>query len=198
MPTLGPIATGLGEIYMWTVEAKDGAIKPTALPIRLPTCGEIQDWIIKPQLRNVAGVTEINTIGGFAKEFQVAPDPDRLMAHGLEFQDLVEALERNNANIGAGYIERSGEQYLIRAPGQVQNLEDIGNIVIRAPQGVPVRIRDVADLMMGKELRTGAATENGKEVCSARFSCCWVKTAAPFPWRWTPRWPRSTALCRPG
>ena len=164
VPTLGPIATGLGEIYMWTVEAKDGAIKPDGTAYSPTDLREIQDWIIKPQLRNVAGVTEINTIGGFAKEFQVAPDPDRLMAHGLEFQDLVEALERNNANIGAGYIERSGEQYLIRAPGQVQNLEDIGNIVIGAPQGVPVRIRDVADLMMGKELRTGAATENGKEV----------------------------------
>jgi heavy metal efflux system protein len=163
-PTLGPVATGLGEIYMWTVEAKEGAKKPDGTPYTPTDLREIQDWIIKPQLRNVPGVTEINTIGGYAKEFQVAPYPDRLMAHGLALSDLVGALERNNGNVGAGYIERRGEQYLIRAPGQVGNLEDIGNIVIGAPQGVPVRIRDVADVMLGKELRTGAATENGREV----------------------------------
>ncbi len=164
VPALGPIATGLGEIYMWTVEAKDGALKPDGKPYTPTDLREIQDWIIKPQLRNVPGVTEINTIGGFAKEFQVAPFPDRLMAQGLALSDLVHALERNNGNMGAGYIERRGEQYLIRAPGQVASLEDIGNIVISAPQGVPVKIKDVADVMIGKELRTGAATENGREV----------------------------------
>lgn len=163
-PVMGPIATGLGEIYMWTVEAKEGAVKPDGTVYNAMDLREIQDWIIKPQLRNVAGVTEINTIGGYAKEFQVAPYPDRLVAHGLALNDLVEALERNNANVGAGYIERSGEQYLIRAPGQVSTLDDIGNIVIGAPQGVPVRISDVADVTLGKELRTGAATQNGEEV----------------------------------
>ena len=163
-PTLGPVATGLGEIYMWTVEAKEGALKADGTPYTSTDLREIQDWIIKPQLRNVPGVTEINTIGGYAKEFQVAPYPDRLMAHGLALSDLVGALERNNGNVGAGYIERRGEQYLIRAPGQVGNFEDIGNIVLGAPQGIPVRIRDVADVMLGKELRTGAATENGREV----------------------------------
>ncbi|MEW6248898.1 MAG: efflux RND transporter permease subunit [Pseudomonadota bacterium] len=162
-PALGPIATGLGEIYMWTVEAKEGAIKPDGTPYTPMDLREIQDWIIKPQLRNVPGVTEINTIGGYAKEFQIAPHPDRLVAHGLALSDLVEALERNNANVGAGYIERRGEQYLIRAPGQVGSLDDIGNIVVKAPEGVPVRIRDVADVTLGKELRTGAATENGRE-----------------------------------
>jgi cobalt-zinc-cadmium resistance protein CzcA len=164
VPALGPIATGLGEIYMWTVEAKEGALKPDGKPYTPTDLREIQDWIIKPQLRNVPGVTEINTIGGFAKEFQVAPFPDRLMAQGLALSDLVHALERNNGNMGAGYIERRGEQYLIRAPGQVASLEDIGNIVISAPQGVPIKIKDVADVMIGKELRTGAATENGREV----------------------------------
>ncbi len=164
VPTLGPIATGLGEIYMWTVEAKDGAVKPDGTPYTPMDLREIQDWIIKPQLRNVPGVTEINTIGGYAKEFQVAPYPDRLVAQGLALSDLVAALERNNANVGAGYIERRGEQYLIRAPGQLGNLEDIANVVIGAPQGVPVRIRDVAEVAFGKELRTGAATENGREV----------------------------------
>jgi cobalt-zinc-cadmium resistance protein CzcA len=164
VPALGPVATGLGEIYMWTVEVLDGAKQPDGTPYTPTDLREIQDWIIKPQLRNVPGVTEINSIGGYAKEFQVAPYPDRLMAHGLALSDLVDALERNNGNVGAGYIERSGEQYLIRAPGQVGNLEDIGNIVIGAPQGIPVRISDVADVMLGKELRTGAATENGREV----------------------------------
>ncbi len=164
VPALGPIATGLGEIYMWTVEAKEGALKPDGQPYTPTDLREIQDWIIKPQLRNVPGVTEINTIGGFAKEFQVAPFPDRLMAQGLALSDLVQALERNNGNMGAGYIERRGEQYLIRAPGQVASLEDIGNIVISAPHGVPIKIKDVADVMIGKELRTGAATENGREV----------------------------------
>jgi cobalt-zinc-cadmium resistance protein CzcA len=163
-PVMGPIATGLGEIYMWTVETTEGAVKADGTAYSAMDLREIQDWVIKPQLRNVAGVTEINTIGGYAKEFQVAPYPDRLVAHGLALNDLVEALERNNANVGAGYIERSGEQYLIRAPGQVGNLDDIGNIVIGAPQGIPVRIIDVADVTLGKELRTGAATQNGEEV----------------------------------
>ena len=163
-PVMGPIATGLGEIYMWTVEAKEGVIKPDGTAYSAMDLREIQDWIIKPQLRSVAGVTEINTIGGYAKEFQVAPYPDRLVAHGLALNDLVEALERNNGNVGAGYIERSGEQYLIRAPGQVGTLDDIANIVIGAPQGIPVRISDVADVTLGKELRTGAATQNGEEV----------------------------------
>ena len=163
-PTMGPIASGLGEIYMWTVESKPGALKPDGSPYTPTDLREIQDWIIKPQLRNVPGVTEINTIGGNAKEFQVAPDTAKLMAHGLSMAELVQALERNNASVGAGYIERSGEQYLIRAPGQVSNLDDIRRIVIATPQGVPLRVGDVAEVMMGKELRTGAATENGREV----------------------------------
>ncbi len=162
--TMGPIASGLGEIYMWTVESKPGALKPDGTPYTETDLREIQDWIIKPQLRNVPGVTEINTIGGNAKEFQIAPDIGKLMAHGLSLGDLVTALERNNASVGAGYIERSGEQYLIRAPGQVSGMADIANIVIGAPQGVPLRVGEVAEVMMGKELRTGAATENGREV----------------------------------
>ena len=164
VPKLGPVSTGLGEIYMWIVEAKDGAKKENGTPYTLTDLREIQDWIIKPQLRNVPGVTEINTVGGYVKEFQVAPYPDRLMANGIALSDLVGALERNNSNVGAGYIERRGEQYLIRAPGQVSSLDDIGNIVIATRQGVSLRIRDVADVVLGRELRTGAATQNGKEV----------------------------------
>ncbi|MEQ1882996.1 MAG: CusA/CzcA family heavy metal efflux RND transporter, partial [Burkholderiales bacterium] len=163
-PGMGPISTGLGEIFMWTVGVKEGAHKADGTAYTPTDLREIQDWIIKPQLRNVPGVTEINTIGGYAKEFQVAPLPDRLVAHGLTLQDLVAAIERNNANVGAGYIEKRGEQYLIRAPGQVANIEDIGNIVVGSRQGVPIRISDVAEVGIGKELRTGAATDNGREV----------------------------------
>ena len=163
-PTMGPISSGLGEIYMWTVDSQPGALKHDGSAYTPTDLREIQDWIIKPQLRNVPGVTEINTIGGNAKEFQVAPDIAKLMAHSLSLPDLVNALERNNSSVGAGYIERSGEQYLIRAPGQVSNLDDIRRIVIATPQGVPLRVGDVAEVMMGKELRTGAATENGREV----------------------------------
>ena len=163
-PSMGPISTGLGEIFMWTVETREGARKADGTPYTPTDLREIQDWIIKPQLRNVPGVTEINTIGGYAKEFQVAPLPDKLVAHGLTLQDLVSAIERNNSNVGAGYIEKRGEQYLIRAPGQVANIEDIGNIIVSSRQSVPIRIRDVAEVGIGKELRTGAATENGREV----------------------------------
>ena len=163
-PALGPISTGLGEIYLWTVETKDGAKKPDGSPYTATDLREIQDWIIKPQLRNVPGVTEINSIGGFAKEYQIAPIPERLASLGVTMQDVVTALDRNNGNVGAGYIEKRGEQYLIRAPGQVTSLEDIGDVILRSANGVPVRIRDVAEVGIGRELRTGAATDNGREV----------------------------------
>lgn len=163
-PALGPISTGLGEIYFWTVEAEPGATKPDGTPYTLTDLREIQDWIIKPQLRNVPGVAEINTIGGYAKEYQIAPDPESLRAYGLSIQDLLTAVERNNQNLGAGYIERAGEQYTIRVPGQVASIEDIGNILLKSVGGTPIRIRDVAEVGIGKELRTGAATENGREV----------------------------------
>lgn len=161
---MGPISTGLGEIFLWTVEAEDGALKEDGTPYTPTDLRVIQDWIIKPQLRNVPGVAEINTIGGFAKEYQIAPDPKRLAAYKLTLSDLVTALERNNANVGAGYIERSGEQLLIRAPGQVASIDDIANIVITSVEGTPIRVRNVAQVEIGRELRTGAATENGREV----------------------------------
>ncbi|WP_375576010.1 efflux RND transporter permease subunit [Paracidovorax oryzae] len=163
-PVIGPISTGLGEIYLWTVEAGEDARRPDGKEYTPTDLREVQDWIIKPQLRNVKGVTEINSIGGFAKEYQVAPSPEKLHAHGLTLADVVTALERNNENVGAGYIERRGEQYLIRAPGQVRTIEDIGNIVVSNVAGVPIRIGDVGEVIVGRELRTGAATDNGKEV----------------------------------
>ncbi|MFG6458107.1 efflux RND transporter permease subunit [Roseateles sp. BYS96W] len=157
-PTLGPISTGLGEIYLWTVEADEGtAYTPTDLR-------EIQDWVIKPQLRTVPGVTEVNSIGGHQKQFVVAPSLERLAAYGLGLADLVNALERNNGNQGAGYIEKTGEQVLVRTLGQAATTAELGEIVVtRAPSGL-VRLRDVADIGPGRELRTGAATENGREV----------------------------------
>lgn len=161
---MGPISTGLGEIFLWTVEAQEGALKEDGTPYTPTDLRVIQDWIIKPQLRNVPGVAEINTIGGFAKEYQIAPDPKRLAAYNLTLTDLVTALERNNANVGAGYIERSGEQLLIRAPGQVASIDDIANIVITTLGGTPIRVNNVAQVEIGRELRTGAATENGREV----------------------------------
>lgn len=163
-PAMGPISTGLGEIYLWTVEAEDAAKKADGTPYTPTDLREIQDWIIKPQLRNVPGVTEINSIGGFAKEYQVAPSPEKLASYGLTFQDVVTALDRNNSNVGAGYIEKRGEQYLIRAPGQVRTIEDIRNVILGNVQGVPIRIRDVAEVGIGRELRTGAATDNGREI----------------------------------
>ncbi|UXZ94264.1 CusA/CzcA family heavy metal efflux RND transporter [Pseudomonas phytophila] len=161
---MGPISTGLGEIFLWTVEAKEGALKEDGTPYTSTDLRVIQDWIIKPQLRNVPGVAEINTIGGFAKQYQIAPDPKKLAAYKLTLNDLVAALERNNANIGAGYIERGGEQLLIRAPGQLGTVQDIANIVIANVQGTPIRVSSVADVDIGQELRSGAATENGREV----------------------------------
>jgi len=163
-PAIGPVSTGLGEIYHWTVEADEGARRPDGKPYTATDLREIQDWVIRPQMRNVKGVTEVNTIGGFAKEYQVAPDPGKLAAYGLGLDTLVNALERNNGNVGAGYIERRGEQYLVRAPGQLKSLDDIGEVILRSVDGVPVRVRDVATVGMGRELRTGAATDNGREV----------------------------------
>lgn len=163
VPVMGPVATGLGEIFMWVVEAKEGAKKSDGREYTPMDLRTIQDWIVKPQLRNVPGVTEVNSIGGFEKEIHVTPYPEKLVAYRLGIEDIVSALEKNNANQGAGYIERAGEQYLIRVPGQVGSLDDIRQIIVGSFDGTPLFIKDVADVLEGKELRTGAATANGKE-----------------------------------
>ena len=156
---MGPVSTGLGEIYMFAVEGKPGAANtPSATELRT-----ILDWIVKPQLRTVPGVVEVNSIGGFEKQFHVLPDPARLMAYRLSFRDVMTALAANNANVGAGYIERNGEQYLVRTPGQVSTIAEIRDVVIGSRGSVPVRVGDVAEVREGKELRTGAATLNGEE-----------------------------------
>ncbi len=163
-PEMGPISTGLGEIYSWAIEAEPGATKSNGEPYTPTDLREIQDWLIKPQLRTVPGVTEVNTVGGYEKQFHVTPDPARLVAYGLSFHDVMEALAKNNSSVGAGYIEHKGEQYLIRVPGLVSGVDDIRNIIIGENDGTPVFIRDVANVDLGKQLRTGSATENGEEV----------------------------------
>jgi heavy metal efflux system protein len=154
---MGPISTGLGEIFMYVVENKPGA---SHSPTELRT---VQDWIIKPQLRTMPGVVEVNTIGGYERQFHVLPDPARLTAYKLSFDSLMAALAANNANVGAGYIERNGEQYLVRTPGQVGTADEIADIVVGSVNGVPIRVSDVAQVKEGRELRTGAATLDGQE-----------------------------------
>jgi cobalt-zinc-cadmium resistance protein CzcA len=161
---MGPISTGLGEIYMYTIEAKPEARKAGGATYSPTDLRTIQDWIVRPQLRTVAGVSEVNSVGGFEQQFQVLPDPAQLMAYKLSFRDIMAALASNNANVGAGYIERNGEQYLVRTPGQVANIDEIKEIVVGSRNGIPVRVSDVADVREGTDLRTGAATLNGNEV----------------------------------
>ena len=157
-PAMGPIATGLGEIFMYTVSAEEGS---DMTPMELRT---VQDWIVRPQLRNTPGVVEVNTIGGYTKQFHVLPDPDKLLAYDLTLQEIMAALARNNLNTGAGYIERFGAQYLVRSPGQLANLDDIRAITVAKRDGVPIQLGSIAEITLGNELRTGAATQNGEEV----------------------------------
>ena len=162
-PEMGPIATGLGEIFMYTVEALPGATQADGSPLDATALREIQDWIIKPQLAQVPGVIEVNTIGGYDKQYHVTPSPQRLLEFGITVDELVSALRANNTNRGAGYIERNGQQLLVRSPGQLATIGDIEQVVIANRDGVPVRVADVAEVAIGKELRTGAATRDGKE-----------------------------------
>jgi len=161
-PAMGPIATGLGEIFMYTVEG-DGA-KPGGGTWSPQELREFQDWVVRPQLRTVPGVTEVNSVGGFVKQVHITPDPTRLLAYGVTLRELMEAVAGNNSNVGAGYIERYGQQYLIRAPGQVESIADIGAITVVKRNGVNIKVSDLAEVGLGQELRTGAATRDGREV----------------------------------
>jgi len=162
-PEMGPITTGLGEIFMYTVEALPNATQADGSPYDATALREIQDWIIKPQLALVPGVTEINTIGGFDKQYHVTPSPRKMLEFNVSMNDITNALHSNNSNRGAGYIERNGQQLLVRSPGQLNTIEDIEQVVIKNLSDTPVKISDVADVAIGKELRTGAATRNGIE-----------------------------------
>jgi heavy metal efflux system protein len=183
---MGPISTGLGEIYWWSVEymppgqgapVRDGRPGWQSDGAYLTPEGErlsdefqrtvylrtVQDWIIRPQMKSVPGVAGADAIGGYVKQYQVQPDPARLIAYGLSFSEIVKAIEANNASRGANYIERNGEGYVVRASGRVENLTEIENIVVAMRGAVPVYVKDVADVTLGRELRTGSASVNGRE-----------------------------------
>lgn len=171
-PRMGAISTGLGEIYMWTVEYENPeADFTTPEGITLKSDFEkamylrtVQDWIIRPQLKTVTGVAEVDAIGGYAQQYHVQPDAQKLAALGLSFSDVIESLERNNASTGAGFIEQKGESYVVRADGRLETIEQIGDVVISTRAGIPIYLKDVATIGLGKELRTGSASENGHEV----------------------------------
>jgi len=162
-PQMGPIATGLGDIFLYSVRAENSARQPDGTPYDAMALRTLQDWVIRPQLRQVRGIAEVNSSGGYVRQFHIAPDPARLLSFGLGFGDVARALEKNNDNVGAGYIERNGEQLLVRVPGQAGAVRDLGQIAIAAREGRPVRIADVADVAIGRELRNGAATRDGEE-----------------------------------
>ncbi|AKH69625.1 heavy metal efflux pump, cobalt-zinc-cadmium [Spongiibacter sp. IMCC21906] len=166
-PKMGPLATGLGEIFTYTVEALPGATDKNGKALDAMDLREIQDWIIKPQLAQLDGVVEINTIGGYDKQYHVTPHPARLLELGVSLNDLATALRSNNNNRGAGYIERNGQQFLVRSPGQLGGISDIENVVVGRQGNVPITVNDVADVAIGKALRTGAATRDGKETVMA-------------------------------
>lgn len=163
-PQLGPIATGLGEIFMFTVDAEPDATHADGTPITPMDLRTVHDWTIRPQLMRVPGVVEVNPIGGFEREILVAFKPEKLLAFGLSQADVVDAISKNNQNQGAGFIEQNGAQWLLRLPGQVADMESIGNIPLKSVDGSSLYIKDVADIENGKGLRTGAATQNGREV----------------------------------
>lgn len=163
-PQLGPIATGLGEIFMFTVDAEPGATDKEGNLITPMELRSVHDWVIRPQLMRVPGVVEVNPIGGFERELVVAFDPEKLLTYGVTQADLVNAIENNNTNQGAGFIEKSGAQWLIRIPGQIENINALANTVVKTTDGASVRISDVASVVEGHGLRTGAATQDGREV----------------------------------
>jgi len=163
-PELGPISTGLGEIFMFTVDAKEGATNEDGRPISPTDLRTVHDWVIRPQLMQVEGVVEVNPIGGFEREILIALNPDKLLLFGLTQQDVINAVGKHNSNKGAGFIEKNGAQWLIRLPGQVETLKQISEIPLPTDLGKIVRVKDVAEVKEGKELRSGAATQNGREV----------------------------------
>ena len=163
-PSLGPISTGLGEIFMFTVDAEPGARNKDGTLITPTDLRTVHDWIIRPQLLRVPGIVEINPIGGYKKELQIAPHPEKLLAYGLTTSDISRAVEENNDNRGAGFIENNGAQWLMRVPGQATTIDELKNIVVHTNNRIPIKIRDIADVSIGKELRSGAATQNGREI----------------------------------
>jgi len=187
-PKMGPISTGLGEIYMWTVEYEHpGAVGATIIPGRpgwqpdhsyLTPEGHkltndvelssylrtVQDWIIKPQLKSVTGLAEVDSIGGFERQYHVEPNLEKMLALGITFDDITNALQSNNINIGAGYIEQNQQSFLVKGDGRIESPDEIDDIVVETRNSIPIHIRDIATVVLGKEMRTGSASENGQEV----------------------------------
>ncbi|HEX9919158.1 MAG TPA: efflux RND transporter permease subunit, partial [Pyrinomonadaceae bacterium] len=156
-PEMGPISTGLGEIYQYELKAAPGSgYDPTSLRT-------IQDWNVRRQLLGVPGVTEVNSFGGYEKQYQVRLDPAKLQSYALSLRDVLEAVGRNNANVGGAYIEHGSEQYLLRGIGLAESAEDIANIVVKTGrEGVPVFVRDVGEVVTGATVRQGAVTADGE------------------------------------
>lgn len=163
IPTMSPISTGLGEIYQWVIKAEPNARKADGTAYSAMDLREIQDWIIRPQLQRVAGVAEVNSIGGYNKTYVVTPDLQRLQQLQIPLSDLQTALTENNENRGAGFIEQNGQQLTVRVPGTLNKIEAIQNVSIANKNGFPIRVADVATVSIGHDLRTGAATYNGEE-----------------------------------
>ena len=164
-PKMGPVSTGLGEVFHYVVRL-DGVDLTTLSKQqqieKLTELRTIHDWVIKPQLRTVSGTAEVNSWGGFEKQYQVRIDPDRLIKHGLTFDDVVSAVKANNRNVGGGNITQNTEILLVHGIGRTVNIEEIENIVVKAKHGVPIRVRDVADVEIGHEIRRGAVTADGR------------------------------------
>lgn len=162
-PVMSPVSTGLGEIYQWVVKAQPNAKKDDGTPYSAMDLREIQDWIVRPQLQRVKGVAEINSIGGYNKTYIVSPDLKRLQQLQISLTEFQVALQENNENRGAGFIEENGQQLTVRVPGMLSTVEDIQNITVSVKNGLPIRVADVASVAIGHDLRTGAATYNGEE-----------------------------------
>lgn len=162
-PLMSPVSTGLGEIYQWVIKAKPDAKKEDGTPYTAMDLREIQDWIVRPQLQRVKGVAEINSIGGYNKTYIVSPDLKRLQQLQISLTEFQTALQENNENRGAGFIEENGQQLTVRVPGMLSTVEDIQNITVSVKNGLPIRVADIATVAIGHDLRTGAATYNGEE-----------------------------------
>ncbi|MFA2914882.1 efflux RND transporter permease subunit [Acinetobacter pittii] len=162
-PQMSPISTGLGEIYQWVVKAEPNAKKADGSAYSAMDLREIQDWIIRPQLQRVQGVAEVNSIGGYNKTYVVSPDLTRLQQLQIPLTDLQDALQNNNENRGAGFIEENGQQLTVRVPGMLTSIQDIQNVTVATKNGLPIRVADVASVAIGHDLRTGGATYNGQE-----------------------------------
>jgi len=162
-PTLGPIASGLGEIFTYAIFAQEQAQKPDGSSYTAEDLKIIQDWIIRPQMVKVPGVTEINTVGGHERQYQVSPIPEKLLAFKVTLEQVMDALFKNNQNIGSGYIEKNGEQWLVRSSGQLRTIKDIEDLIVAKLDDAPVSLKDVAHVGIANPLRTGAATLNGQE-----------------------------------